>query len=705
MAVFKNQMRALMANRTLSKQEMTLFANSKGVYAGARGFRAQLVAWHEAEPGLPGLDLLPPTIAVHDTTVLRWMHAADAVYGRHVKGFADRRNDADVVEQLQQYCTDMNKHQKRMPLWTTDGDGNVVFVDRLRADDSAVEACDDAAYSKLDTYYNVAGVKPPAACKHGHGENCRCRLTIMHWGHDEAVFWNNLLSECEWTIDGQRCLRPKNPGRGVMVSAFVCEQRGFGIHVSEDEWKRVLPIYNTFHQQHRWLKVSEPVGDGHTRQLGLLLFDYGGNKIKDDNSGDDDLKSGYWNCAKFGVQCDFINQCFNVLHGDTHQLMAQIDRSSGHMAKGKDALSASNIGMKDGGLEKGVAKQGLRDTVVDPADFGAWLTGEQQHPGMIDVDNPVQYGHYPPPGVDDRNDSVGPHYDNATSEFTVAIPPEWTPGTTIQFKHHATAPLYVCGVPAGSKVGDLVTININTPGLEWWRGMRKGKAQLLYETGWVDPAETAPGKDWMNNWGSYKPTPEEQRTGRRSKDGKRNAEMHLEGRKDFQNEKTVIEKLFIRHGNYVVASPKYHPEVAGLGIEYGWGKGKWCYVNDLQSKHLERNVLIALGDQPFKMHGAVDGETCSAPLSVERVRKFARRARTYCLLYQLYPTPEAGSTALQGWKEGGRKVVVLDKAGHAITIGKAEQHTSFQGMINKMYTTVKTHCNIIDVEFKVCALL
>lgn len=204
----------------------------------------------------------------------------------------------------------------------------------------------------------------------------------------------------------------------------------------------------------------------------------------------------------------------------------------------------------------------------------------------------------------------------------------------LNIPHHATAPPYRCNAPAGAQVGALFTVNINAPGKEWWRGMRKGKAQLLFETGWIDPDEPTP-KGWTNNWGKHTPSEEELRTGQRSGGGKRNAEWQLESRKDFKNEKTVIEKLFIKHGNFVVASPKYHPEIAGLGIEYGWGKGKWCFrreVNDLQSKNLERNVLIALGDQPFKQHGAPDGKTCPAPLPVDRACGCTRaaRARTAC---------------------------------------------------------------------------
>jgi hypothetical protein len=38
----------------------------------------------------------------------------------------------------------------------------------------------------------------------GHADGkCSCHLPIMHWGHDEAVFWVNLLSGNEWVIDGE----------------------------------------------------------------------------------------------------------------------------------------------------------------------------------------------------------------------------------------------------------------------------------------------------------------------------------------------------------------------------------------------------------------------------------------------------------------------------------------------------------------------
>ena len=88
------------------------------------------------------------------------------------------------------------------------------------------------------------------------------------------------------------------PGRGLMASAFVCEHRGFGIPVTDAEWEKLKGICAEFHDNHGWFDVPTPV-PGHARQIGLVLFEYGNHKQKNDSTNDDSLTSGWWNCAKF----------------------------------------------------------------------------------------------------------------------------------------------------------------------------------------------------------------------------------------------------------------------------------------------------------------------------------------------------------------------------------------------------------------------
>ncbi|CAN0529472.1 unnamed protein product [Ectocarpus sp. 12 AP-2014] len=58
-------------------------------------------------------------------------------------------------------------------------------------------------------------------------------------------------------------------------------------------------------------------------------------------------------------------------------------------------------------------------------------------------------------------------------------------------------------------------------------------------------------------------------------EGDFHAEMHVEkvlqALPDFKNERTALQHLVESRGHILLLSPKCHPEVAGVGIEYSWG--------------------------------------------------------------------------------------------------------------------------------------
>jgi hypothetical protein len=67
--------------------------------------------------------------------------------------------------------------------------------------------------------------------------------------------------------------------------------------------------------------------------------------------------------------------------------------------------------------------------------------------------------------------------------------------------------------------------------------------------------------------------------------------------------------------------PKCHPEMAGRGIEYTWGYLKLHFRNQFnkaKQKHLEENVRMAL---------------TTDVLTLQRIQKFAHKAREYTLTY------------------------------------------------------------------------
>lgn len=95
---------------------------------------------------------------------------------------------------------------------------------------------------------------------------------------------------------------------------------------------------------------------------------------------------------------------------------------------------------------------------------------------------------------------------------------------------------------------------------------------------------------------------------------------------DFANERTLVQYIMSELGSECDRSPKCHPEVAGEGVEYSLGKSKnWFRTFPVEDKKgvekFKRLVNLALK--------ANDG----AMITIQRVRKYSRRARRYIVAY------------------------------------------------------------------------
>lgn len=66
---------------------------------------------------------------------------------------------------------------------------------------------------------------------------------------------------------------------------------------------------------------------------------------------------------------------------------------------------------------------------------------------------------------------------------------------------------------------------------------------------------------------------------------------------DLKEEKSALQQLVGSRGHILVMTPKYHPELAGVGIEYAWGTIKLEFrrlINDEDPKNLRDNTLKTL---------------------------------------------------------------------------------------------------------------
>ena len=98
---------------------------------------------------------------------------------------------------------------------------------------------------------------------------------------------------------------------------------------------------------------------------------------------------------------------------------------------------------------------------------------------------------------------------------------------------------------------------------------------------------------------------------------------------DFQNEVTQLEQLAKGLGHAMDKSPKYHPEIAGEGIELCWGKSAYEFRHNTNSgsvKELRSNAMEALGPKV---------------LPLERIRRFERNVWRYKQVYNNYAAGKA----------------------------------------------------------------
>ena len=89
---------------------------------------------------------------------------------------------------------------------------------------------------------------------------------------------------------------------------------------------------------------------------------------------------------------------------------------------------------------------------------------------------------------------------------------------------------------------------------------------------------------------------------------------------DFRTEWSHIQKVVQDRGHILLCSPKGHCELAGVGIEYCWGKSKQHFrkYNDCKTANLHKNIEASLAP---------------SNLGLDRVRRFARKTREYKRAY------------------------------------------------------------------------
>ena len=165
---------------------------------------------------------------------------------------------------------------------------------------------------------------------------------LIGFGQDESILKQYAFTPKAWCApDGTRGLIPKDEGAGVMISAFVSREYGFGMDLSPDDLARV-------NQTRNGKKYSDEVaaiavnGNANKQQLTknpfVTEFEYG-------VSG-----QGYWDYNHMVLQMEDCIDVLDVVHGtNTYEYQFLFDHSSGHDKKRPDGLSVTRMTKYFGG--------------------------------------------------------------------------------------------------------------------------------------------------------------------------------------------------------------------------------------------------------------------------------------------------------------------------------------------------------------------
>ena len=537
------------------------------------------------------------------STMHCWMHKLGMSYDPKTKSYyTDGHNTPVVTESRAEFIATYKNLQRRMHMWvhvpsntipesvpmsarrsftvpTVSADGiyletqwdeiHVDYLGEMKIDDGSSVDCftkfrnDTADGGFLSRWFNEAARAP---CAYNHSEEvCKCGNVAIMYGQDESVYHCFASPGKEWKWDGVGNLHKKSLGAGVMVSAIQSEHDGFGMPMTEDQ----LRDYNA----DRVARDLAPI----TCSPGICYLVYGKNK------------DGYWDWSKFKDQVVDILDCFDWLHrDDPKQMVLLCDWSAGHAKHREGGLNATAASVGYGGVQPA-----MRDSTVTTGCLGdARVKRKVKLPGggtawveqnRVLQDGSVQSMQYRPSTPDDPIPSDGPPFDAPDAPVKDFIP-----------ENHPSKMKYVRpkkGQPAPPRVE---VANI----VEGYAGKPKGLKQILWERGL-----------WKEGMTKTHVNPA------------LNMEKVLASCPDFVAETGALQELVESKGHILLMSPKYHPEIAGAGIEYSWGQWKRMFkqwINDHKPKNHEANVKRALSPEV---------------LDLAFVRKTGRRTRDYMRAY------------------------------------------------------------------------
>jgi hypothetical protein len=182
-------------------------------------------------------------------------------------------------------------------------------------------------------------------------------MPIEVFGQDESVFSQFIFPTKAWMGPNQeRGLFPKLLGEGLMISAFVSRDSGFGMPVSLAQ----LDSINRLRFGTEYIDKSAALSIHlTTRKASLKESPFVQSLLIGATKG------GYWNSSHMAIQLEDAADCLRILRPG-YEFVFLFDHSQGHARKKDGALDASSMSRSYGGVQPKIQSSQITDGCLGP---------------------------------------------------------------------------------------------------------------------------------------------------------------------------------------------------------------------------------------------------------------------------------------------------------------------------------------------------
>ena len=519
--------------------------------------------------------------------------------------YNDKHEDGENVRDRIEFINNYHKYELRAEVWVQSLEEE---AKKMEEEGKILPDCHAYQYDNMreyhiDTHPDFYEIGGRLSVRKEPNEK-----QVVIYGQDETVIKQNTYSNRTWhNHKGASKLLPKTDGYSKMLSVMVGRKFGFGIHLSDVELeeinKRRTDENSAFKEYTSIESAMEIYGTVKKKPLTAKhqLVQYFNLGINQD---------GFWNYHHMALQNEDAFDVLAIKYPHCDFLMLT-DRSCGHGKRKEDGLDAKEMSVRWGGK-----KYKMRETVVKE-------------------NGPYQCTHH----INDRQcmqfeeGDDGPFFMSAQERERQKLPFDTGKERTRErTKKELLLALKEKGFPIKgvydtetlhnhARKYDLpiiITEKIIRPG---WLGTNKGLLQALYERGWID----------KENWRKYTLSGRESE---KDENGKVKEEFLpyvlrdlMANCADFKEEKSAMEDLFQKlsakgpNKIELLPSPKYHPEIAGEGVEFAFGLLKKMY----------RSIPLVIKKGKENFEKAI--EQSVRFITRIHMNKFAGKCRRYMLAY------------------------------------------------------------------------